>query len=189
KLYSNLDWLPTNLGVGQPIVKPKGIDDVPIVALTLWTEDPQRSADDLSRVAHTLETELKRVAGTRDLYTIGAPDRVVRVLFDPERVSYPQLLTLFWERHDPTQGMRQGNDLGTQYRSAIYCFSDAQLAATLASRDQFQQALQGAGLGRITTEIALAGPFYYAEPYHQQYLDKNPGGYCGLKGTGVSCPV
>ncbi|HMU90610.1 MAG TPA: peptide-methionine (S)-S-oxide reductase MsrA [Pseudomonadales bacterium] len=114
---------------------------------------------------------------------------VVRVLFDPERVSYPQLLTLFWERHDPTQGMRQGNDLGTQYRSAIYCFSDAQLAATLASRDQFQQALQGAGLGRITTEIALAGPFYYAEPYHQQYLDKNPGGYCGLKGTGVSCPV
>jgi peptide-methionine (S)-S-oxide reductase len=85
--------------------------------------------------------------------------------------------------------MRQGNDLGTQYRSAIYCFSDAQLAATLASRDQFQQALQGAGLGRITTEIALAGPFYYAEPYHQQYLDKNPGGYCGLKGTGVSCPV
>ncbi|HNF08525.1 MAG TPA: peptide-methionine (S)-S-oxide reductase MsrA [Pseudomonadales bacterium] len=114
---------------------------------------------------------------------------VVRVLFDPERVSYPQLLTLFWERHDPTQGMRQGNDLGTQYRSAIYCFSDAQLAATLASRDQFQQALAGAGLGRITTEIALAGPFYYAEPYHQQYLDKNPGGYCGLKGTGVSCPV
>ena len=114
---------------------------------------------------------------------------VVRVLFDPERVSYPQLLTLFWERHDPTQGMRQGNDLGTQYRSAIYCFSDAQLAATLASRDQFQQALQGAGLGRITTEIALAGPFYYAEPYHQQYLDKNPGGYCGLKGTGVSCSV
>lgn len=114
---------------------------------------------------------------------------VVRVLFDPERVSYPQLLTLFWERHDPTQGMRQGNDLGTQYRSAIYCSSDAQLAATLASRDQFQQALQGAGLGRITTEIALAGPFYYAEPYHQQYLDKNPGGYCGLKGTGVSCPV
>ena len=114
---------------------------------------------------------------------------VVRVLFDPERVSYPQLLTLFWERHDPTQGMRQGNDLGTQYRSAIYCFSDAQLAATLASRDQFQQALAGAGLGRITTEIALAGPFYYAEPYHQQYLDKNPGGYCGLKGTGVSCSV
>ena len=114
---------------------------------------------------------------------------VVRVLFDLERVSYPQLLALFWERHDPTQGMRQGNDLGTQYRSAIYCFSDAQLAATLASRDQFQQALQRAGLGRITTEIALAGPFYYAEPYHQQYLDKNPGGYCGLKGTGVSCSV
>lgn len=114
---------------------------------------------------------------------------VVRVLFDPERVSYVQLLALFWERHDPTQGMRQGNDLGTQYRSAIYCFSDEQLAVTLASRDRFQQALAGAGLGRITTEIALAGPFYYAEPYHQQYLDKNPGGYCGLKGTGVSCPA
>jgi multidrug efflux pump subunit AcrB len=87
QLYSNADWLPPNLGVGQPIVKPKGIDDVPIVSLTLWTEDPQRSADDLARVAHTLETELKRVPGTRDLYTIGAPDRVVQVLFDPARLA------------------------------------------------------------------------------------------------------
>ncbi|MGB2680006.1 MAG: efflux RND transporter permease subunit, partial [Candidatus Competibacter sp.] len=87
KLYSNADWLPVNLGVGQPIVKPKGIDDVPILSLTLWTEDPQRGADDLARVAHTLETELKRVAGTRDLYTVGAPDRVVRVQFDPARLA------------------------------------------------------------------------------------------------------
>lgn len=114
---------------------------------------------------------------------------VVLVVFDPTVVSYQQLLSLFWERHDPTQGMRQGNDLGTQYRSAIYCFNAEQQAVILASCEQFQQALDAAGLGRITTEIKLGGPFYYAEAYHQQYLDKNPGGYCGLKGTGVSCPA
>jgi peptide-methionine (S)-S-oxide reductase len=114
---------------------------------------------------------------------------VVLVVFDPGKTSYEELLRLFWESHDPTQGMRQGNDVGTQYRSAIYVYSDAQRAAAEASRDRFQEALAAAGYGPITTEIAEAGPFYYAEPYHQQYLAKNPFGYCGLGGTGVACPV
>jgi peptide-methionine (S)-S-oxide reductase len=114
---------------------------------------------------------------------------VVLVVFDPERISYDELLTVFWEQHDPTQGMRQGNDVGTQYRSAIYAADDAQLAAALASRDRFQRVLTEAGFEAITTEIAPAGPFYYAEAYHQQYLAKNPGGYCGIAGTGLSCPV
>jgi peptide-methionine (S)-S-oxide reductase len=114
---------------------------------------------------------------------------VVQVVFDPGKTSYEALLKLFWESHDPTQGMRQGNDAGTQYRSAIYTHSDAQRAAALASRDAFQAALAGGGYGPITTEIADSGPFYYAEDYHQQYLEKNPDGYCGLGGTGVSCPV
>ena len=113
----------------------------------------------------------------------------VLVVFDPKRVSYDDLLRVFWESHDPTQGMRQGNDVGTQYRSAIYYQDEAQHAAALASRDLYQQKLSGAGYGRITTEIAPAGEFYYAEQYHQQYLAKNPDGYCGLGGTGVSCPV
>ena len=113
----------------------------------------------------------------------------VLVVFDPKQLSYDDLLKVFWEGHDPTQGMRQGNDVGTQYRSAIYTFSDAQKAAAEKSRDMFEPMLKDAGYGAITTEIASAGPFYYAEPYHQQYLDKNPGGYCGLGGTGVSCPV
>jgi peptide-methionine (S)-S-oxide reductase len=113
----------------------------------------------------------------------------VLVVFDPETISYEQILRLFWENHDPTQGMRQGNDVGTQYRSAIYWTSDAQRAAAEASRDMFQAELAKAGYGEITTELAAAGPFYYAEPYHQQYLSKNPNGYCGLGGTGVSCPV
>ncbi|MDQ1392618.1 MAG: peptide-methionine (S)-S-oxide reductase [Acidimicrobiaceae bacterium] len=114
---------------------------------------------------------------------------VVLVVFDPAVTSYEALLKLFWEGHDPTQGMRQGNDHGTQYRSAIYWTTPAQLDAALGSRDGFQPALTAAGHGPITTEIAEAGPFYYAEDYHQQYLAKNPGGYCGLGGTGVSCPV
>jgi peptide-methionine (S)-S-oxide reductase len=114
---------------------------------------------------------------------------VVRVVFDPKRVSYPQLLRVFWESHDPTQGMRQGNDVGTQYRSAIYTYGDEQGRAALASRDEYQRALEAAGHGRITTEIRPAPEFYYAEDYHQQYLAKNPGGYCGLGGTGVSCPI
>jgi peptide-methionine (S)-S-oxide reductase len=114
---------------------------------------------------------------------------VVLVVFDPKVVSYAKLLAVFWESHDPTQGMRQGNDVGTQYRSAIYTMSDAQRAAATASRDAFQVLLTKAGYGEITTEIAPAGDYYFAEPYHQQYLGKNPNGYCGLGGTGVSCPV
>jgi len=113
----------------------------------------------------------------------------VLVVFDPAQTSYEELLRLFWENHDPTQGMRQGNDAGTQYRSAIYTDGPEQLAAAGASRDAFQRELSRAGYGEITTEIAPAGEFYYAEPYHQQYLQKNPMGYCGLGGTGVSCPV
>jgi peptide-methionine (S)-S-oxide reductase len=113
----------------------------------------------------------------------------VLVVFDPAKVSYSDLLRVFWESHDPTQGMRQGNDVGTQYRSAIYWTNDGQRQLAEASRDAFGQELTKAGYGPITTEIAPAGPFYYAEDYHQQYLAKVPDGYCGLGGTGVSCPV
>jgi peptide-methionine (S)-S-oxide reductase len=113
----------------------------------------------------------------------------VLVVFDPQQTSYDEILRLFWENHDPTQGMRQGNDQGTQYRSAIYTTGEAQRAAADASRERFQQELTKSGFGEISTEIAEAGPFYYAEPYHQQYLAKNPNGYCGLGGTGVACPV
>ena len=114
---------------------------------------------------------------------------VVLVVFDPKLTSYDAMLKLFWENHDPTQGMRQGNDVGTQYRSAIYTFSPEQRRAAEASRDAYQQRLDAAGYGPITTEILDAPPLYYAEDYHQQYLEKNPGGYCGIGGTGVSCPV
>jgi peptide-methionine (S)-S-oxide reductase len=113
----------------------------------------------------------------------------VLVAFDTSATSYEEMLKLFWEGHDPTQGMRQGNDVGTQYRSAIYWRDEAQRIAAEASRDAYQRMLSQAGHGEITTEIAQAGPFYYAEDYHQQYLAKNPAGYCGLGGTGVSCPV
>ena len=113
----------------------------------------------------------------------------VLVVYDPAVTSYDALLKIFWESHDPTQGMRQGNDAGTQYRSAIYFNTAAEGDAARASRDRFQEALAGAGLGTITTEIREAPSFYYAEPYHQQYLARNPNGYCGLGGTGVSCPV
>ena len=114
---------------------------------------------------------------------------VVLVVFDPRQTSYDALLKVFWENHDPTQGMRQGNDVGTQYRSAIYTFSPAQRGAAEASRAAYQDRLTEAGYGRITTEIADAPAFYYAEDYHQQYLAKNPGGYCGHGGTGIACPV
>ncbi|MGH9077789.1 MAG: peptide-methionine (S)-S-oxide reductase MsrA [Acidimicrobiales bacterium] len=113
----------------------------------------------------------------------------VLVVFDPQATTYEALLATFWEDHDPTQGMRQGNDRGSQYRSAVYTTTDAQLAAAEASRDAFQQMLTVAGFGSITTEIAPAGEFYYAEGYHQQYLAKNPGGYCPVHSTGVSCPA
>ena len=114
---------------------------------------------------------------------------VVLVVFDPKQTSYDAMLRLFWENHDPTQGMRQGNDIGTQYRSAVYTTSDAQRDAAESSRRVFQSELSGAGYGEITTEIEPLRDFYYAEDYHQQYLAKNPNGYCGLGGTGVSCPV
>jgi peptide-methionine (S)-S-oxide reductase len=113
----------------------------------------------------------------------------VLVVFDPKRISYDALLKVFWEGHDPTQGMRQGNDRGSQYRSAIYTYGEEQAKAAAASRGAFQAALKAKGYGTITTEIKPAGEFYYAEDYHQQYLGKNPNGYCGLGGTGVSCPV
>ena len=114
---------------------------------------------------------------------------VVLVVFDPQQIRYASLLTLFWESHNPTQGMRQGNDQGTQYRSAIYCSDAGQLAEALNSKTQFEEALRAAGYGQITTEIGIAPPFFYAEAYHQQYLAKNPGGYCGLGGTGVCLPA
>jgi peptide-methionine (S)-S-oxide reductase len=113
----------------------------------------------------------------------------VLVVFDPQKISYERLLQIFWESHDPTQGMRQGADVGSQYRSAIYATTSAQLAAARESAAAYGKALKAKGLGAITTEIAEAGPFYFAEGYHQQYLAKNPGGYCGLGGTGVSCPI
>lgn len=113
----------------------------------------------------------------------------VRVVFDPAKVSYEELLRLFWESHDPTQGMRQGNDVGTQYRSAIYYHSPEQRKAAEGAREAYQRVLKEAGYGEITTEIAEAGPFYFAEDYHQQYLHKVPNGYCGIGGTGVACPV
>jgi peptide-methionine (S)-S-oxide reductase len=116
-------------------------------------------------------------------------NEVVRVVFDPKLVGYEELLRVFWENHDPTQGMRQGNDAGTQYRSGIYAYGDAQLRAAESSREAYQPKLKAGGYGVITTEIAPTPEFYYAEDYHQQYLAKNPNGYCGMGGTGVSCPV
>ena len=114
---------------------------------------------------------------------------VVLVVFDPKKISYDKLLKTFWESHNPTQGMRQGNDVGTQYRSAIYTFNDAQAKAVAASKAAYQSALSAKGIGAITTETAPIGTFYFAEDYHQQYLAKNPAGYCGLGGTGVACPI
>jgi peptide-methionine (S)-S-oxide reductase len=116
-------------------------------------------------------------------------NEVVLVVYDPARVSFDTLLKTFWESHDPTQGMRQGNDVGTQYRSGIYVEDEAQRAAALSSKDAYEAALNGRGYGPITTEIVDAGPFYFAEDYHQQYLAKNPAGYCGLGGTGVACQI
>jgi peptide-methionine (S)-S-oxide reductase len=116
-------------------------------------------------------------------------NEVAQVVFDPTKISYEDLLKIFWEGHDPTQGMRQGNDVGTQYRSGIYCATPEQKAAAEATKAEFQKRLKAAGYGKITTEILPAPEYYFAEDYHQQYLAKNPGGYCGLGGTGVSCPV
>jgi len=133
---------------------------------------------------HTPNPTYEEVCSGRTGHT-----EAVLVVFDPAKISYDRLLKTFWENHDPTQGMRQGNDVGTQYRSAIYTFSDAQRSAADASKAVFQKALAAKRLGAITTEIAASGPFHFAEDYHQQYLAKNPAGYCGLGGTGVSCPI
>jgi peptide-methionine (S)-S-oxide reductase len=133
---------------------------------------------------HTKNPTYEEVCSGRTGHT-----EVVLVAFDPAKISYEKLLKTFWEIHNPTQGMRQGNDVGTQYRSAIYTYGDAQAEAAAASKASYQKALAAKGLGTITTEIAPAGPFYFAEDYHQQYLAKNPAGYCGLGGTGVSCPL
>jgi peptide-methionine (S)-S-oxide reductase len=133
---------------------------------------------------HTRNPTYEEVCSGRTGHT-----EVVLVVFDPAKISYEKLLKTFWENHNPTQGMRQGNDVGTQYRSAIYTSNDAQREAAAASKTAYQKALSTKGLGTITTEIAPAGAFYFAEDYHQQYLAKNPAGYCGLGGTGVSCPI
>jgi len=133
---------------------------------------------------HTKNPTYEEVCSGRTAHT-----EVVLVVFDPKKISYDRLLKTFWESHNPTQGMRQGNDVGTQYRSAIYTFNDAQRKAADASRAAYQKALSAKGLGAITTEIAPASEFYFAEDYHQQYLAKNPAGYCGLGGTGVACPI
>ena len=133
---------------------------------------------------HTPNPTYEEVCSGRTGHT-----EVVLAVFDPAKISYDRLLKTFWESHNPTQGMRQGNDVGTQYRSAIYTFGDAQAEAAAASKAAYQSALTAKGLGSITTEIAPAGPFYFAEDYHQQYLAKNPAVYCGLGGTGVSCPL
>jgi peptide-methionine (S)-S-oxide reductase len=133
---------------------------------------------------HTPNPTYEEVCSGRTGHT-----EAVMVVFDPKTISYDLLLKTFWESHDPTQGMRQSNDVGTQYRSAIYTFNDAQRRAADASKTVFQNALSAKRLGQITTEIAPSGPFYFAEDYHQQYLAKNPAGYCALGGTGVSCPI
>ena len=133
---------------------------------------------------HTKNPTYEEVCSGRTGHT-----EVVLVAFDPAKISYDRLLKTFWETHNPTQGMRQGNDVGTQYRSAIYTYGDGQRDAAAASKAAYQKALAAKGLGAITTEIAPAGPFYFAEDYHQQYLAKNPAGYCGLGGTGVSFPL
>ncbi|CAO3416240.1 peptide-methionine (S)-S-oxide reductase MsrA [Azospirillum argentinense] len=131
---------------------------------------------------HTPNPTYEEVCSGRTGHT-----EVVRVVYDPAKVGFEELLRVFWEAHDPTQGMRQGNDVGTQYRSAIYTHTDAQRAAAEASRQFYQARLEQAGFGPVTTELREAPPFYYAEDYHQQYLSKNPAGYCGLGGTGVTC--
>jgi len=150
---------------------------------TFWTAEGVHSTQVGYAAGQTPNPTYEEVCGGRTGH-----NEVVRVAFDPDRTSYEALLRLFWESHDPTQGMRQGNDAGTQYRSGIYAYDETQRAAAEKSRDGYQAELDRAGFGKITTEIFSAPAFYYAEDYHQQYLAKNPGGYCGLGGTGVSCP-
>ncbi|MFT4980075.1 MAG: peptide-methionine (S)-S-oxide reductase [Myxococcota bacterium] len=149
-----------------------------------WKLDGVHSTATGYAAGHTTNPTYREVCSGRTGH-----NEVVQVIFDPTKISFTDLLRAFWEGHDPTQGMRQGNDAGTQYRSGIYTSSDEQKQAALKTRAAYQEKLTAAGLKTITTEIIDAGPFYYAEDYHQQYLHKNPGGYCGLGGTGVSCPV
>lgn len=149
-----------------------------------WQREGVRSTSVGYIAGHTPHPTYEEVCSGRTGHT-----EAVQVAFDPSIVSFDDLLRLFWESHDPTQGMRQGNDSGTQYRSGIYSTSASQQAAAESSRDQYQAELARAGHGEITTEILPAGEFYYAEDYHQQYLAKNPGGYCGIGGTGVTCPI
>lgn len=133
---------------------------------------------------HTKNPTYEEVCSGKTAHT-----EVVRVVYDPEKISFDELLQVFWENHDPTQGMRQGNDQGTQYRSAIYTFSEEQRRLAEVSKTAFERRLNEHGYGKITTEVDSAGPYYFAETYHQQYLAKNPSGYCGLGGTGVTCPA
>jgi peptide-methionine (S)-S-oxide reductase len=184
----------THFVTGRPIVPPfpEGVETIVLGLGCFW--GAERIFWELPGVfttavgyagGHTPNPTYEEVCSARTGHT-----EAVLVAYDPDQVSLDDILKTFWEGHDPTQGMRQGNDVGTQYRSAIYTTTDAQRAAAEASRDRYAQALRAAGhRGEITTEIAPAGPFYYAEDYHQQYLAKNPNGYCGIGGTGVSCPV
>ena len=192
------DTRPFNVGekhavLGTPIVTdvPEGYESVVVGLGCFWGEE--KTFWELPGVwstsvgyagGHTPNPTYEEVCSGRTGHA-----EVVRVIYDPTKVTFDDLLRVFWENHDPTQGMRQGNDVGTQYRSGIYWTSEAQRDAALASRDMFQEELASAGYGEITTEIVEAGPFYYAEDYHQQYLEANPNGYCGLGGTGVSCPI
>jgi peptide-methionine (S)-S-oxide reductase len=149
-----------------------------------WELDGVYSTSVGYAAGHTQNATYEEVCSGRTGHT-----EVVLVVFDPAVISFERLCQVFWENHDPTQGMRQGNDIGTQYRSGIYVTSDAQLATALATKERFQEKLTAAKYGEITTEIATLGDYFYAEPYHQQYLAKNPNGYCGIGGTGVSCPI
>ncbi len=184
---------PSHAVLGTPLVPPfpDGTESAVFGLGCFWgAERIFWAAEDVYTTAvgyaggHTPNPTYEEVCSAKTGHT-----EAVLVVWDTAKTSYAAMLKLFWENHDPTQGMRQGNDVGTQYRSAIYASDDAQLAAAQASEEMFAAGLAGAGYGPITTEIAPAGDFFYAEDYHQQYLAKNPGGYCGLGGTGVSCAV
>lgn len=183
----------THCVTGNPTIGPFPEDlEVAIFALgcfwgaerRFWQQDGVWSTQAGYAGGYTTHPTYKEVCSGRTGHT-----EVVQVVFDPAKITYARLLKVFWEAHDPTQGFRQGNDVGTQYRSAIYATTDAQLEAAQASKVDFQNGLRDNGFGAITTEIDKDKVFYYAEDYHQQYLQKNPGGYCGLRGTGVTCSL
>ena len=182
----------THFVTGEPLDAPfEGLGQILVAMGCFWGAErkfwqaPGVISTSVGYVAgHTSNPSYEEVCSGRTGHT-----EAVRAIFDPQKTSYAALLRIFWESHDPTQGMRQGNDAGTQYRSGLYYYDDEQKRQVLASRDAFQTELEAAGYGAITTEIAPAPEYYFAEDYHQQYLAKNPGGYCGLGGTGVSCPI